>query len=170
MFNLNRIFKHIVISLYMDKRKRKLIIEQLDKKLAVFKAAENIIRPEKGWVNAIRTSLNMPLHILGHKLNTSPQGIKNLEIREANGSITLNALKEAAEGLDMQLVYALTPKHESLEKMIEEKARQIAHEIVMRTSASMKLEDQENTRDRLVKAINEKAEDIQEELPRYLWL
>jgi predicted DNA-binding mobile mystery protein A len=154
----------------MDKRRRRLMIEQLDKKLAMFKAVENVIRPERGWVNAIRTSLNMPLHILGHKLNASPQGIKNLEIREANGSITLNALKEAAEGLNMQLVYALIPKHESLEKMIEEKSRQLAYEIVMRTSASMKLEDQENTRDRLAKAINEKAQDIREELPRYLWL
>jgi len=154
----------------MDKRRKRLVIEQLDKKLAAFKATEKINRPEKGWVNAIRTSLNMPLNILGTKLDTSPQAVKNLELREANGSITLNALREAAEGLEMQLVYALIPKDASLEKLIERKAREIAYEIVMRTSASMKLEDQENTHDRLTKAVNEKAQDICEELPKYLWL
>lgn len=154
----------------MDRRKRKLIIEQLDSKLAAFKPAAVIIRPEKGWVNAIRTSLNMPLNTLGLKLDTTPQGIKNLELREQSGSITLNALKEAAEGLDMKLVYALIPKDESLEKMIEQRAYEMAKKIVMRTSASMKLEDQENTNERLRNAIIEKAEDIKDELPKYLWL
>lgn len=153
----------------MDKRKRKLIIEHLDMRLGSFKHAGNTIRPEKGWVNAIRTALNMPLSSLGEKLNTTPQAIKALEIREENGSITLNALKEAAEGMEMQLVYALIPKDGSLEKLIEKRAYEIARNIVMRTSASMKLEDQENTQNRLNKAIMEKAQDIREEVPKYLW-
>ncbi|TCD07620.1 XRE family transcriptional regulator [Pedobacter frigidisoli] len=154
----------------MDKRKRELIIGQLDSKLAAFKPAAAIIRPERGWVNAIRTSLNMPLNALGIKLNTTPQGVKNLELREQSGSITLNALKEVAECLDMKLVYALVPKDESLGKMIEQRAYEMAKKIVMRTSASMRLEDQENTKERLSKSIIEKAEDIKDELPKYLWL
>ena len=154
----------------MDRRKRRLIIEQLDNKLAAFKVASAIIRPEKGWVYAIRTSLNMPLNALGLRLNTTPQGVKNLELREQSGSITLKALKEAAEALDMRLVYGLIPKDESLDKMIERRAYEMAKKIVMRTSASMKLEDQENTNERIRKAIIEKTEDIRDDLPKYLWL
>jgi predicted DNA-binding mobile mystery protein A len=154
----------------MNKRRRKLIIEQLDDKLSAFKAASVIIRPEKGWVYAIRTSLNMPLNALGLRLNTSPQGVKNLELREQSGSITLRALNEVADALDMRLVYGLIPKDESLDKMIEQKAHEMAKKIVMRTSASMKLEDQENSNERIRKAIIEKTEDIKDELPKYLWL
>lgn len=153
----------------MDKRNKKLIIEQLDQKFASFKNASTILRPEKGWVNATRTSLNMQLAQLGNKLNTSPQGIKGLENREANGSITLNSLKEAAEALEMKLVYAIIPKDETLEKLVERRAHELARKIVMRTSASMKLEDQENTQSRLFKAIAEKAQEIKDELPKYLW-
>jgi hypothetical protein len=46
---------------------------------------------------------------------------------------------------------------------------ELATEIVKRTSASMKLEDQENKPDRLKKAVIEKAEEIKFQMPKYLW-
>jgi hypothetical protein len=46
----------------------------------------------------------------------------------------------------MQLVYGLVPKDGSLEALIERKAKQLATQIVLRTSNSMKLEEQENSR------------------------
>ena len=39
----------------------------------------------------------------------------------------------------------------------------------MRTSHTMKLEDQENTQERLQKAIKDRAEKIKQEMPKYLW-
>ena len=45
----------------MKNKKQHLLIEQLDRKLSVFKTTENVIMPSKGWLNAIRTSLNMTL-------------------------------------------------------------------------------------------------------------
>ena len=60
-------------------------------------------------------------------------------------------------------------QEESLEKMIEKKAYEIAKEIVMRTSHSMMLEDQENSKERIEKAIKERAEEIKNEMPGYLW-
>ena len=153
----------------MKDKKRKLMIEQLDHKLNLFKKAESVIRPEKGWINAIRTSLNITLTQLGTRLHTSPQNVRSTEIREASGSITINALKEIAEAMDMNLVYAIVPKDQSLEKLIESRAKDLATRIVLRTSASMRLEDQENTKARLEKTIQEKTTELKEELPKYLW-
>ena len=39
----------------MIKDKKKLLIEQLDQKLANFKDAGMVLVPQKGWVNTIRT-------------------------------------------------------------------------------------------------------------------
>jgi len=45
----------------------------------------------------------------------------------------------------------------------------MAKDIVLRTSASMKLEDQENEPARIERAITEKARDIKDKMPRFLW-
>jgi predicted DNA-binding mobile mystery protein A len=153
----------------MKNRKRMLMIEQLDQKLISFKKAESITRPEKGWINAIRKSLNITLTQLGTRLNTTPQSIRGAEIREASGNITINALKEIADAMELKVIYAIIPKDQSLEKLIESRALALATQIVLRTSASMRLEDQENTKARLEKAIKEKTTEIKEELPKYLW-
>jgi hypothetical protein len=42
-------------------------------------------------------------------------------------------------------------------------------EIVLRTSNSMKLEDQENSKKRIEKSIRSKTEEIMDTLPKYLW-
>jgi hypothetical protein len=76
---------------------------------------------------------------------------------------------EVAEKLDLQFVYALLPKESSIEKIIEKRALQVAREIVTRTSHSMKLEEQENREERLQRAIKDRAEQIKQEMPKYLW-
>jgi len=153
----------------MKNRKQQLVIEQMDKKLTVFQPIENIVVPSKGWLNAVRVSLKMTLQQLGNRLNITAQSANDLEMREAMGTITLNRLKEAANALDMKLVYGIIPKEGSIELMIEKRATEIARKIVLRTSNSMKLENQENSPERIEKAIREKAEEIKEELPKYLW-
>ena len=55
------------------------------------------------------------------------------------------------------------------ELMIEKKAMELAEQIVLRTSATMNLEDQKNTMERLRIAIKDRAEEIKREMPRYLW-
>lgn len=146
-----------------------IVIEQLDDKLSLIKNAENVTVPDRGWVHGIRTTLNITLQRLSEKLNTSPQNIRAAEQREAAGVITLNSLREIAEAMDMKLVYGLVPKDESLEKLIEKRAHILAKKIVMRTSGSMKLENQENTAARLEKAIDQKTNEIIREMPKYLW-
>ena len=70
---------------------------------------------------------------------------------------------------DMKLVYGFVSKHESLEQMIEKSARELATEIVMRTHATMTLEDQQNSKERFEQAIEQKTAEIKFEMPRYLW-
>ena len=149
--------------------KTKLLIQQLDKKLLLNKNLRSIETPPEGWIHAIRTAIKMSLRQLAILLKMTPQGVRQIEQREKDGSITLKNLREAGKALNMQLVYGFVPKEESLEKIIEKKAYEIAKEIVMRTSHSMLLEDQENSRQRIEKAIKERAEEIKNEMPGYLW-
>jgi predicted DNA-binding mobile mystery protein A len=153
----------------MNIQKQKLLIEQADKKLSMFKQLKDVVPPEKGWVYTVRAALKMSLRQLGNRLNISPQSVKEIEERESNGSITLRSLREVAKVLNMKLVYGLIPQDESIENMIERRANEKAREIVFRTSNTMKLEDQENSRARLEKAVKSKAEEIKNKLPKYLW-
>lgn len=153
----------------MDITKQRLLIEQADRKLAAFRPLGDTPVPQKGWIHTIRAALRMSLRQLGIRLGISPQSVKELEEREANGSLTLKGLREAGAALDMKLVYGFIPKEKSIEDMIEKRARELATEIVMRTSNTMLLEDQENSEERLEKAIKNRTEEIRILMPNYLW-
>jgi predicted DNA-binding mobile mystery protein A len=149
--------------------KQKLLIEQADRKLAAFNAVKSLTIPQNGWVHTIRTAIKMSLRQLGNRLNISPQSVKELEEREANGSITIKSLREVGAALDMRLVYGFIPKNNSIQEMIEKRAIEVASEIVARTSQTMQLEDQKNSKQRIAKAIKSKAEEIKTKMPKYLW-
>lgn len=148
---------------------KKLQIEQLEKRLKLFSEARKYPKPPIGWIRAIRLALGMTMQQLGTKLSMTKQSVQDLENREKEGSITLKSLSEAAKALDMELVYGLVPKDGTLEKYIEKKAHKMAEEIVNRTSASMKLEDQGVSYDRIQKAIEDRTKIIKYELPKSLW-
>lgn len=149
--------------------KKKLQIEQLESRIKLFSPVRKIPNPPTGWVRATRLALGMSLQQLANKMSITKQSVREIEIREKEGAITLKSLREAARALDMELVYGFVPKDGSLEKYIEKKARLLAEEIVSRTSNTMKLEDQENTKQRIKKAIEERAQLIKQELPKALW-
>ncbi len=153
----------------MKLRQQKLIIEQLDRKFLTLKSLNQFSSPERGWIFNIRTALKMSLRQLGKRLGISAQSVKEIEQREAEGSLTLRSLSDVAKALDMKLVYAIIPKEETLEMMIEKRADKIAREIVLRTSNTMSLEDQKVSDTRIKKAIEEKADEIINKMPRYLW-
>ncbi len=153
----------------MKNNKQQLLLEQTDKKIQVFKELKTIRTPTKGWINTFRIALKMSLRQLGHRLQIAPQSVKEIEVREANGTITLKSLRDVANALDMQLVYGFVCKHESLEQMIEKRAKELAKEIVMRTNNTMTLEDQQNSAERIEQAIAQKTAEIKYEMPKYLW-
>jgi len=148
---------------------KKLMIEQLDRKFEKLAVLKDLEISPKGWINAIRTGLNMSLVQLAKRLKKTSVSVKEIEQREEDKGITLKKLTEVAEALDMNFVYAFIPKDGSLEKLIEKRAYKLAEEIVMRTSHSMKLEDQENSEERIRRAIEDRAGKIKAEMPKYLW-
>jgi predicted DNA-binding mobile mystery protein A len=149
--------------------KKSLQIQQLSAKMQAFTGAFKVAAPPTGWLKAIRTALGMSLEQLGKKLNVTKQSVLEMEEREKEGSITIKSLREAARALDMQLVYGLVPNDGSIDALIERKAKELAKQIVMRTSNSMKLEDQENTKQRLERALQERTIIIKNEMPKSLW-
>ncbi|WP_068599384.1 mobile mystery protein A [Vaginella massiliensis] len=149
--------------------KNNLQRKQLDEKLRAISALQNVQTPVGGWLKAIRTTLGMSLEQLGNKLGVTKQSIQSLEKREKEGSITINSLKETAQALDMKFVYALLPIDGSLEQLVERKAEILAKDIVMRTTQTMALEDQENAQARLKEAIEERKKEIIESNPKILW-
>ncbi|MBL4703274.1 MAG: XRE family transcriptional regulator, partial [Flavobacteriales bacterium] len=56
----------------MSKHKH-LLIDQFDRKTEAFKSAKTIAIPDKGWINNVRTALNMTLEQLGKKLKMTKQ-------------------------------------------------------------------------------------------------
>lgn len=149
--------------------KNKLQLEQLDRKIKGFATAVQVTPPPIGWIKTVRVSLGMSLQQLAEKLSITKQSVQEIEKREKEGAITLKTLKDAASALDMQLVYGLVPKDGTIDDLIERKAKELAIRIVSRTSNNMKLEDQENSKDRLKKAIEERTTVIKNEMPKTLW-
>jgi len=151
------------------KNSQLILVRQLDKKVMSYSTLTGLTAPPEGWIRTFRKTLNMSLKQLGKRLSISAQGVKDLEKREADNSITLRSLKEAGKALNMQLVYGFVPIGDSLEEMIEKRAHDIAITIVKRTSITMSLEDQANTSDRLKQAVDELTQDIKREVPKNLW-
>jgi predicted DNA-binding mobile mystery protein A len=149
--------------------KKKLQIEQLESRIKLFSPTRQLPNPPTGWVKAIRLALGMSLQQLAIKLGMTKQSVQEIETREKEGGITLKSLREAARALDMELVYGFVPKDGTLEGYIDGKARVLAEKIVTRTSNTMKLEDQENSNERIKKAIEERTRIIKQELPKTLW-
>jgi len=146
-----------------------LQLQQLNNKMGDFALLKQVAIPPTGWIKAIRTAIGMSMQQLGKKLSVSKQAILDIEKREKSGSITIKSLKEIARALDMQLVYGFVPNDGSLDALIEKKATELATKIVLRTSNTMKLENQGNTNTRIEKAIKERAEEIKNEMPKILW-
>lgn len=151
------------------RNQRKVLVEQLDRKLKPFSGSEKVIVPNSGWINTIRTTLNMTLEQLGKKLNITKQGVKRIEDSESAGTITLNTLKEVGNALDMKFVYGFVPIDGSFDSLIDRKSRKFAERIIIRTNQNMMLENQEIDKKVLEKAIDDLSYEFKTELKRAIW-
>jgi len=138
---------------------KRLRLRQLERSMKPFLAAKNSPRPQKGWLRAIREATGVPLRQLSQRLRKSMPLVNYLEKSEAEYRITLGSLREAADALGCQLVYALVPKSGSMQELAEERARTKAVENVRAVEHSMALEDQ---------AVGGVREKIDEETERIL--
>ena len=150
-------------------RNQKLILQQLDDKIRQFPDLGKAGVPPSGWIKGVRLALNMSLKQLSKKLNITKQGVRQIELREQDGAVTLKRLKEVANALDMDLVYGFVPRDGSLDALVSRRAEEVATQIVTRTSQTMRLENQENTQERIQKAIEERTLELKYNVPKILW-
>ena len=150
-------------------RNNKLQFQQLNEKIDQLTGLQHVIVPPIGWIKAIRNGIGMSMEQLGKKLSITKQGVMDIEKREKEGAITIKSMQEIAKAMDMKLVYGFVPNEGDLEQMIETRAIEMAKKIVERTSNTMKLEDQANSKERIEKAIKERASEIINNTPKILW-
>lgn len=155
--------------LQVMRSKKKLLIEQLDQKLKPFQKTEMVLVPHKGWVNAIRTALNMTMAQLGARLNITRQGVKRIEESEAKGTISINSLKEIGKSLDLKFVYGFVPMDGTIDNLVNKKAEKLARKIVLRTNQNMILEDQGIGDKRINESVKDLADEIKREMRKSLW-
>ncbi|AIZ42343.1 mobile mystery protein A [Cellulophaga baltica] len=151
------------------RNKKQLLIEQLDKKLEKFKDSAMVQIPTKGWINTIRTTLNMTRDQLGTKLEMTKGAIQKIEEREALGQITINKLRDVGQALDMKFVYGFVPNNGTIDDLIQIEAEKLAQKIVLRTNQNMKLEDQGIGDEKIARTIKELASEIKREMRKSLW-
>ena len=150
-------------------KEQDLIRRQLDQKISKFKSLEDVVIPPSGWVYSIRKALNMSLRQLGKRIGITGQSVKEIETRERHASVSIAVLTQVAAALNMKFVYGFVPEKHSLEKMLEAQTYEIAKKIVERTVVTMDLEAQKTSDESIRRAIKEKAEEIKNKMPRYLW-
>ncbi|MFM7195017.1 MAG: mobile mystery protein A [Bacteroidota bacterium] len=149
--------------------RKSILLDQLNQKMTFLKPLADISSPLEGWIRCTRTSLGIGLRQLGARLSVSKQGVRDMEIREAEGGITIRSLREAGRAMNMRLVYGFVPEDGTLDALIERRALELAQKIVGRTSTTMALEGQSNSADRIGKAIRERADELKREMPAILW-
>ncbi|MGA0608419.1 mobile mystery protein A [Phenylobacterium sp. VNQ135] len=131
----------------------------LDVQLKPLRALDPLIRPERGWIRAIREALGMTTGQFAKRLGVSQPRVAALERAEANEVVTLKSLRHAAEALDCELVYALVPK-KPLEDVVRDRARLLADLQLARTNHTMRLENQGVSKQRMERAREALAEEL----------
>jgi predicted DNA-binding mobile mystery protein A len=121
---------------------RKLRMKQLERALQPLMAARGIARPQKGWIRAFREVTGLTLREVSQRLGGTAAGVSYLEKSEAEYSISLGKLREVADALGCELVYALVPKTGSVQDLVEQGVRTKVAETVRAVEHTMALEDQ----------------------------
>ncbi len=125
--------------------------------------------PTTGWIRFVRKSIGMSLRQLGERMGITAQSVSDIENREAESKVTLATLRDAAEALDMRLVYAIVPKHGTMKDMVRRQARKLAEDAVARTSISMSLEEQSVPREELLREVDYLVEELMRKNTRTFW-
>ena len=81
--------------------------------------------PKRGWIRALREPLGMSLEVLGARMGMTRQAAHRLEASEANGTISLNRLRDAADVMGCDVAIVFVPR-EDLETWVEARATEAA--------------------------------------------
>lgn len=115
---------------------------QLARTLSAFEPVRNVVRPQRGWLRAIREALGMSADQVARHLHIGRTRILDFEKAEAEDRITLGSLKKVAEAMGCKLVYAIVPESGTILQLAEKRARDEASKRVTAVEHSMALENQ----------------------------
>lgn len=152
----------------MNYWEKKVIREQLDKKIGFLKSFSSSGIPEQGWIKTLREALGLSASQLGKKVGIDQSRISRLENAEKDGSLKLASLQKIAQGLNMKFVYGFVPE-DTLEEMVRTQAKRIALKRMKRLSNTMSLEEQGLSVDEQTKALEDMIEKILIEPPKDFW-
>lgn len=104
-----------------------------------------LVRPDRGWLRAMRDALGMTTRQLALRMGKAQSTIAELEKSEARETASLASLREAAEAMGCELVYAIVPKV-PIDDILRARAIDIAAQQLARASHTMALENQSLSR------------------------
>ena len=156
------------------KTNRKNLISQrllIEKKLSPWAALRADSVPRSGWIKAVRGALGMNARQLAERVGVKQSNITRLEEREPVGNVTLERLDRTAKAMNCKLVYAIVPqdRYSHLEAIIDERARDLAQQLVRRTEHSMRLEKQGTDDDDLAKELDSLATQLKSKMDSRIW-
>ena len=145
----------------------KLLVRQVERRLEPW-ASVGRVPPKEGWLHMIRQALGMTAPQLGERIGITRQGVGDLEEREQEGTVTLAALRQAADAMNCDLVYAIVPR-KSLTEVLSQQAKRKATEEVDRVAHTMRLENQGTGKEEIKRLIEERADQLARGSRRALW-
>lgn len=129
---------------------------------------KGFFQPRRGWITTIRKALGITLPQFAKKLGVVRSRVIKIQQAELSESLTMRTLKEAANALNCDLVYALVPR-QPLQTLLKNQAEKIAKLRLHRVSHSMVLEDQEVATPQQKEQLEELINTLLSDNLKHLW-
>lgn len=145
-----------------------LRVRQIDERIRPWRQLREQSPPRGGWIRAIRQVLGMRTNQLAARLGVTQQAVVDLERREAEGSVTLSALRKAANAVECDLLYAVVPRR-PVKDILRSRARAVALKRLERIAHSMHLEEQTVPSEEYDQQVEDLTAELMRNFPRELW-
>jgi predicted DNA-binding mobile mystery protein A len=103
----------------IEKEAREQIRQRMEDALPGYRLGRAAAGEITSWVRAVRQAVGMPALELARRMGVQEQEVYRMERAEAKSRIELGSLRRAAEALDCELIYALTPRKGTLGEIAE---------------------------------------------------
>jgi len=99
--------------------------KDLDRELRPFLTARRVHRPSGGWLRTVRKALGLSAAAMAKDLRVSPSAVFQMERSEWNDKISLRGLRDAAQAMACEVVYAIVPYQGNFEGQANERVKRI---------------------------------------------
>jgi predicted DNA-binding mobile mystery protein A len=151
----------------MSEKQTQLARKSLDRRLARLRE-ERLLAPSRGWAKAIRESLGMTTRQLAQRMGVAPSRVTTIEKAEPTGAITLKTLRETAEAMNCEMVYAFVPS-KPLDTILYDQAERKVRNELAHLNHTMRLENQALTQEELEEQKRRIITEYLSQFQRRLW-